>query len=237
MKYRTLYLLFPILFLNSACDKALDQFKDDALDGLQFEVSTGVLHQPLTLQMLDELSGAPAEGVSVELLSSDFSTIYTNSGSKTLRLQGGLLTLGTLKREAPSESAPRKVRFRFKSTGYFTREEEYLLSDTVGILATVWMRPMRSSEHIGMAEKTLSTQRTEVINLNTQNLQGSLQIDPYVEFSPWQYHTHWPHFPQIDGHARNGSQQKPPGIRPHPRAFSQVRWQHRKAQPQSGKSF
>ena len=182
MKYRTLYLLFPILFLNSACDKALDQFKDDALDGLQFEVSTGVLHQPLTLQMLDELSGAPAEGVSVELLSSDFSTIYTNSGSKTLRLQGGLLTLGTLKREAPSESAPRKVRFRFKSTGYFTREEEYLLSDTVGILATVWMRPMRSSEHIGMAEKTLSTQRTEVINLNTQNLQGSLQIDPYVEF-------------------------------------------------------
>ena len=115
MKYSNLYILLLSLLCCSACEKALDQLKDDTLEGLQFEVSTGVLHQPLTLQVLDELTGAPAEGVNLELISSDFSKLYSNSGSKSLQLQGGLLTLGTLKREAPSESAPRKVRFRLQA--------------------------------------------------------------------------------------------------------------------------
>ena len=182
MKYGNFYILLLSLLCCSACEKALDQLKDDTLEGLQFEVSTGVLHQPLTLQVLDELTGAPAEGVNLELISSDFSKLYSNSGSKSLQLQGGLLTLGTLKREAPSESAPRKVRFRYQGSGYFAVEEEYLLNDTLGQLATVWMRPMRASTHIDVLNKTLSSERTTSQTFSTTNLQASLRIDPYVEF-------------------------------------------------------
>ena len=182
MKYGNFYILLLSLLCCSACEKALDQLKDDTLEGLQFEVSTGVLHQPLTLQVLDELTGAPAEGVNLELISSDFSKLYSNSGSKSLQLQGGLLTLGTLKREAPSESAPRKVRFRLQGSGYFTVEEEYLLNDTLGQLATVWMRPMRASTHIDVLNKTLSSERATSLTFSTTNLQASLRIDPYIEF-------------------------------------------------------
>jgi len=182
MKHTSFFLLCSILLLGSACEKALDQLQDEALDGLQFEVSTGVLHQPLTLQVLDEITGKPAEGVNLELVSSDFSKVYTNSGSKTLQIKGGLLTLGTLKREAPTQSAPRKVRFRVKAEGYFAIEEEYLLSDTLNELATVWLRPMKASVHIGVVESLLAATRNEGMDLFTQNLMGSLRIDPNVTF-------------------------------------------------------
>lgn len=182
MKYTKTFILFYGLLCCCACEKALDQLRDDALNDLQFEVSTGVLHQPLTLQVLDELTGAPADGVELELLSSDFSTIYTNSGSKTLHLQGGLLTLGTLKREAPTESTPRKVRFRFRGNGYFSVEEEYLLNDTLGQLATVWMRPMRASSNLDVLEKTFSAQRSNLLEWSTVNHYAALRIDPYIQF-------------------------------------------------------
>lgn len=182
MKYTTIVIFFYGLLCCCACEKALDQLRDDALNDLQFEVNTGVLHQPLTLQVLDERTGTPAEGVTLELLSSDFSILYTNSGSKTLHLQGGLLTLGTLKREAPTESTPRKVRFRFKGTGYFSVEEEYLLNDTLGQLATVWMRPMRASAHVDVLEKSFSSQRSSNLEFSTSNQYASLRIDPYIEF-------------------------------------------------------
>jgi hypothetical protein len=182
MKYRYTFLFIGFILGCCSCEKALDQLKDKALDGLQFEISTSFLHQTLSLQVLDELTGLPAEGVELSVLRSDFSQVYTNSGSKTLRFQGGLLSLGTLKREAPSESTPRKIQIRYQGDNYFTLEEEYLLSDTTGILATVWMRPKRSSANVDVLDQKINAQRSTAFDFASSNQQASLHLDPYVDF-------------------------------------------------------
>jgi len=104
-----------------------------------YQVSTDLLFNPLIVQFVDPGTGKCPSGLSVEVVSSEFSGVYTLDGQLSLKPVEGILPLGVLKDELRGVAEPLSIQLHYSAPGYPEKSQAFLVRDTLPRLVMLSM--------------------------------------------------------------------------------------------------
>ncbi|MEO0340864.1 MAG: hypothetical protein AAF242_16845, partial [Bacteroidota bacterium] len=139
--------LFSILLLLSSCISDFLDLADTLEEDLIFEISTDLLYNIASLQVVDEDNQTSPSNITVELLQSDYNEVYTLAGKKNLSPIDGLLLLGVRKSEKASASGDERMILRFTAAGYYPKEQ-YLMLDSTTQNFVVELKSIENAEGV-----------------------------------------------------------------------------------------
>ncbi len=162
LKYCTLLLGTALIMLNS-CISDFTNLADTLEEDLIFEISTDLLYNIASLQVVDEMDQTSPENVIVELVQSDYTEVYTLAGKKDLSPIDGLLLLGVRKSEKAASSGDERMTLRFSAAGYYPKEQ-YLMLDSTTQNFVVELKPIANAEGIDRESEQFlpSVQKIEI---------------------------------------------------------------------------
>ena len=134
-------------------------------EGVTYQISTDLLFNPLIVQFIDpNLEKTPA-GLTVEVMSSDFSGIYTLDGQLNLKPVQGILPLGVHKDELRGAAAPLEIQLTYTAPGYPVQSQSFLVRDSLPRLVMLPMTKEGSEPDADYIKTTLRLSAPEVQDL------------------------------------------------------------------------
>lgn len=126
---RITLLLLLITISLSSCIQDFNDLSDTLENDLNLELANDLLQNVAALQFIDNQSRTAPVGLSVEVLTSDYSEVFTFAGFKDLTPTNGLLQLGVRKGAFFNGPDQQIIQLRASAPGFYT-SSIYIQTDT-----------------------------------------------------------------------------------------------------------